>query len=536
MSSEDIQCHQDSQSSQSQSQLQQEPSQMTNMSLSSSSSSSPESQPSESASATAGGSSSSAASAVPIAAAASSFVVNEENLRPNTPTNSSRPYNELMWRDFPRLQGHSANNSPLFATHICRCVVTPGDPPCNTPLKLARRAVKADATTTAAPGTWQLGAAKKHLTKVHPESPVGKAILDRKAVKNVSLGNDLSQQHEQMNGSSKRSVTETGAAAGLKSSLVQQFVFASHILPFSHATDGPFKETVNSAVHYGAVMRGATEEEAAAIVAGIPKVSIPALKQGIEAEKATSEVHVQLFLEEKFAEAGGNPFGQLQSDGGQLHDHVKYNAIGFQSTALEFAGQNFIIAIGVPEAPDGTAKAIAELMTDTIYSLSSFNPDEIASVHVTDCAPAALAIAKHMNLESEECVMHNSSSTSKYSTGEKTRSVKGVKQHPFVEFQAMQTQMDKIITCFVHSSGKREDLKAISESLESSRKRLEAGVNVTRFETKHSKIISILEHFKGLQVYAVQVCIVLLILTITPILSLILLFLPSSPSLFLFVF
>jgi hypothetical protein len=334
------------------------------------------------------------------ASAEVSLSIEAQHLRPNTPTGSCREYSSPLWNQVCRLVNH-----PLSAqnTHVCRHQSTPGGSFCNKLISSTKRkkpskkngAVESGSTSK---GSWQIGPISAHFLSTHQDSSTAKPSVDRQKQRSRENQASLLAKHSQVDGSSPRSGTLEGAKDELLNSQVHMHIYGSHSLPDTHITQDESRELIASAVHYGAIAAGASSQAAAAIVTSAPKLSIARFKLGIEAEHSLLRLHVQVFIEEKYCESGGNCFGQLQSDGGQFANHEKFLGIGFQATSLDFGGKNLMITLGVPLSRDGHSEPIASLITETIEDLCAMKPKQIAKVHVADCAPNAQAIARYIGL------------------------------------------------------------------------------------------------------------------------------------------
>jgi hypothetical protein len=483
-----------------------------NSSQSSSTTSTPQSQQDSLSQSNAGSSSlnsvGNTAAAVPVALSIADSI-GSEHMRANSPVpGSSRavltsPY----WQDVYRIQNHPPS---LPNTHICRHKSSADAAPCNKLLKLTKRKTKSKDVPFSADGlrygSWLTAAIKTHFQICHGGSDAIEANKKRKAGKINKSADGLMKTYAQMNDDSvQRSVFEDDAIDGISSAVVNLFAYSSHVFPYSHATSSELRELVDAAVHYGAAMQGASEDEAASIVKAAPKVSAGDLQDNLESESYASTNFLRLFVEEKLRESGGNPFGEMQHDGGQFSNHDKVIAVALQSTGLGFDGGNFLITLGVPPCADGTSQGMADTITEVVSDLFALAPANLATTCVSDCAPNALKVAEYIGLMKEECMMHNSSGVMLHGSGEKNRSKNKVLQRPFPQLKDIRDVLDKIITYFVHGCAKRGELKRIGESMACTTKRLEAGVNATRIESLHSKIISVIEHEKSLRAYASMV-------------------------------
>ena len=106
----------------------------------------------------------------------------------------------------------------------------------------------------------------------------------------------------------------------------------------------------------------------------------------MRAEFDIFRLFLKTILDEKVAQAKGNPFAQAVHDGGTLSNKRKYQVFGIQFIDPQWR-RNLVICLGFERCPDGTNAAVATQFRDMLLRHSGHAFDDIVSVVIQDrCA------------------------------------------------------------------------------------------------------------------------------------------------------
>ncbi len=115
-------------------------------------------------------------------------------------------------------------------------------------------------------------------------------------------------------------------------------------------------------------------------------MSIQSLAKWVRAEFDIFKLFLKIILDEKVAQAKGNPFAQAIHDGRTLTNKHKYQAFGIQFVNPKWR-KNPVICFGFECCSDGKDASVAAQFRDTLFRHSGHRFDDIFSTVIQDkCA------------------------------------------------------------------------------------------------------------------------------------------------------
>jgi hypothetical protein len=115
-------------------------------------------------------------------------------------------------------------------------------------------------------------------------------------------------------------------------------------------------------------------------------LTVQSLEKWVRAEFDIFKLFLKIILDEKVAQAKGNPFAQAVHDGGTLTSKRKYQAYGIQFVDPQWR-RNLVICVGFERCSNGTDAAVATQFRDTLLRHTGHHFNDIVSTVMQDrCA------------------------------------------------------------------------------------------------------------------------------------------------------
>jgi len=216
-------------------------------------------------------------------------------------------------------------------------------------------------------------------------------------------------------------------------------------------------------------------------------LSVKSLKKWVRAEFEVFQLFLKTILDEKSAQAKGNPFAQGVHDGGTLVSKRKYQAFGIQFIDPKWR-RNLVVCIGFERCADGRDVAVAEKFRETLLTNSGHRFDDIVCTVIQD--RAAKGVSGHLGLDEEVCGMHDGDKIGQSALGGLVRSKNKTPVNPFPEGQAIMKKAHTLGTHFSYSNRHSILMSFRLQVKDQPELRIKVDLNTTRVAAQHSLLHS----------------------------------------------
>ena len=367
------------------------------------------------------------------------------NTRRHSPTsangNKRRP--SAIWTHVLRLADH-AKCSEGF-THIC-LLMTDGVP-CGHLLKSTKNKKKQ---------CWLTNVPNDHFLACHGEHAICRRLAAGRDTTSLNRVRSMDLVGRQGDSTPKLGKTQSSIREHLTqnltpweyaiSSMARWYLYGKQQLSFATVEDPYFRKMTASLW----------------ASSNCPVITAEHLYKFIDAEWAIFMELLKLFVKTQMEASFEQPCLQLLHDAGTLDDHRKREAVGISAVTPDW-GKIVTVAIGFLPIEDGSDSALERRLENLCSNRLGYTLDEVICSTMQD--RAAMTVAKHLNLESEACAMHDSAKIVESLLGELTRSKNKKVINPFYDCVALMKRVHETVVYYTTSRKRLEKLNSFGANI-----------------------------------------------------------------------